>query len=1349
MQLLIVVVFSVLCNLPSVEQSSRGRRGVTGAMGKCPEKCDCTSSNIMLTIYCGSEADFGRLLHLPAFFPPRVQFLSLSRNILETISENVFSNLTHLENLNLARNRLRDIPEGAFRDLRMLSSLNLGHNLLSTLPARIFQGLSSMDELLLSHNMLEDIPEMLFADLTSLKRLFLNGNRLKAISERAFGHTAALRGLFLDNNVLTQIAVNTFENLTSLNTLSISNNKISRIGSGLFRRLFISPHGKCNLRLDRNLITSLPSDTFDSFSASTMVALTGNSFHCNCRMRWLKHWIKSRKFIYSRYDIKCTSPASLRDKSLLTVSDQQFTCTNGQWSAWNDWTHCSRTCGYGTQTSKRSCTNPPPEEGGEFCKGKYTRWKMCQGPRCTIRGHWTSWSRWTACSVSCSVGVQRRFRQCYNLTYQFGATQCRGPSSQSQNCSLAHCPVDGAWSDWSDWSGCSVTCQGGIRMRTRKCSNPQPQHNGRPCAGSSSMNEFCYLGPCPINGGWSTWTSWSFCSESCSSGTMLRSRTCDNPSPSHGGNECSGSAIEAHQCNLGPCPVNGGWSSWNTWTSCTRTCANGTKSRYRTCDSPTPEFMGLSCSGKSLEVRNCSLRHCPINGGWSTWTDWSECSNTCSNGRRVRSRTCSEPSPQYEGHSCEGNSTEEEACNRGPCPIHGSWGAWASWNDCSQTCGNGTRERRRKCHKPKPSYGGQYCTGHSTEVEPCHLAVCPAHGGWTSWANWTECSKTCAGGVQTRTRTCESPLQNGKSCQGVEKEERVCNMEVCPQWNTWSNWTACSVTCGTGIQSRRRGCGQTGGVLDSKSCKGEHSQVRVCYKNECAGPDGWTDWSDWTPCFKVSLCEGVQTRRRTCVHPMRPKGQLGCEGKQFEYRKCKALNSCKPVRPSWSPWSSWSDCHRPNVSNCGIGTQTRWRMCRRGSGLPYHGNCSGNQGSPVQLQRTSCETPCNDSGTWMAWTPWGSCSQSCNGGVRSRKRTCISMAIGVMCTGHEHQEEACGTEPCPTHPAVIILEESATCPDPGIPFHSERKLIDQTESYYVMYTCKKHFIMKGPRLRHCENDGKWSDTLPMCLPICGQSSIIPELKHKRLRIFGGSPSVPGVWPWQVMLEFNQFHCGGTLIGERWIITAAHCVVYKNSNVTYPGITVYLGMNDITRKQRDHHVQTIEGERIFHHPKFNWKTYDSDIALIKLKRKVNITDYVRPACLPNHRQRAMVKPGSKGVILGWGMTESNGYTSKLREVHMPVVKHSTCVKAYKDDKWPVTSNMVCAGDKTNTDSCFKDSGGPFLFFDKRPRKQKWFLGGIISWGNPRCGVPGKYSVFTRLNKAFVNWIQHIITWEDEK
>ncbi|KAK7485590.1 hypothetical protein BaRGS_00023165, partial [Batillaria attramentaria] len=125
------------------------------------------------------------------------------------------------------------------------------------------------------------------------------------------------------------------------------------------------------------------------------------------------------------------------------------------------------------------------------------------------------------------------------------------------------------------------------------------------------------------------------------------------------------------------------------------------------------------------------LCHCQdgwINGNWSVWEQWTDCSATCGGGVRTRERACNNPQPQHGGDECEGTSEEKETCNVDLCPgkdFHGGWDEWAEWTPCTVTCGNGTQSRERTCTNPVPANGGTNCSGLSSETQPCNTHVCP------------------------------------------------------------------------------------------------------------------------------------------------------------------------------------------------------------------------------------------------------------------------------------------------------------------------------------------------------------------------------------------------------------------------------------------------------------------------------------------------------------------------------------------------------------------------------------------------------------------------------------------------
>ncbi|XP_023213276.1 hemicentin-1-like isoform X2 [Centruroides sculpturatus] len=113
--------------------------------------------------------------------------------------------------------------------------------------------------------------------------------------------------------------------------------------------------------------------------------------------------------------------------------------------------------------------------------------------------------------------------------------------------------------------------------------------------------------------------------------------------------------------------VDGNWAHWNEWSPCSRSCGAGTRIRKRMCDSPAPNNGGRYCLGLSQQTDYCNNNHCPIHGGWSTWSSWGECSATCSGGQRKSFRTCTNPTPSQGGRPCVGPSYKTEFCNVQSC----------------------------------------------------------------------------------------------------------------------------------------------------------------------------------------------------------------------------------------------------------------------------------------------------------------------------------------------------------------------------------------------------------------------------------------------------------------------------------------------------------------------------------------------------------------------------------------------------------------------------------------------------------------------------------------------------------
>jgi len=114
------------------------------------------------------------------------------------------------------------------------------------------------------------------------------------------------------------------------------------------------------------------------------------------------------------------------------------------------------------------------------------------------------------------------------------------------------------------------------------------------------------------------------------------------------------------------------------------------------------------------------------------------------------------------------------------CKLDGGFTDWTEWGSCSTTCGEGIKTRSRTCTNPKPKNGGKDCEGPREESSVCQIKPCPVDGKWGPWSEFGDCSKSCGGGIQQRTRECTPPLHGGKPCEGEASESRACNTKRCP-----------------------------------------------------------------------------------------------------------------------------------------------------------------------------------------------------------------------------------------------------------------------------------------------------------------------------------------------------------------------------------------------------------------------------------------------------------------------------------------------------------------------------------------------------------------------------------------
>jgi secreted trypsin-like serine protease len=243
---------------------------------------------------------------------------------------------------------------------------------------------------------------------------------------------------------------------------------------------------------------------------------------------------------------------------------------------------------------------------------------------------------------------------------------------------------------------------------------------------------------------------------------------------------------------------------------------------------------------------------------------------------------------------------------------------------------------------------------------------------------------------------------------------------------------------------------------------------------------------------------------------------------------------------------------------------------------------------------------------------------------------------------------------------------------------------------------------------------------------------------------GGQRAEKGEFPWQIMLnrlfldeqtgqEMMEL-CGGTIINEEWVLTAAHCTQGTKASE----YTVKLGILDMTTSNG----YKASVSKVIHHQQFQMNEQTglvkNDIALVKLSGKIDFQQYtdLEPVCLA----QASTSLTTTCLISGYGYTAYNAATktgtqaTHLNYATEPLTDNSHCTKLYP--YFNATQN-VCAGGTTRggTGTCMGDSGGPLQC---KGSDGKYYQVGVVSYGMP-CALANDADVFTKVSN-YIQWIE---------
>ncbi|CAB3993158.1 MAM and LDL-receptor class A domain-containing 1-like isoform X2, partial [Paramuricea clavata] len=249
---------------------------------------------------------------------------------------------------------------------------------------------------------------------------------------------------------------------------------------------------------------------------------------------------------------------------------------------------------------------------------------------------------------------------------------------------------------------------------------------------------------------------------------------------------------------------------------------------------------------------------------------------------------------------------------------------------------------------------------------------------------------------------------------------------------------------------------------------------------------------------------------------------------------------------------------------------------------------------------------------------------------------------------------------------------------------------------------------------------------------CGKAKLFLD------KVVSGQTARPNSWPWQVSLRnvgsSNHF-CGGSLISDQWVVTAAHCVLGRSAS----SLNVRLGEHNFNLNEGNEMDSRVV--QIIVHPRYLDDNFNYDIALVKLSRRVPFTPQIQPVCLPQQGVIVDEVSGQGCYITGWGRTgASKPGATVLQQARLPVISESKCREHMGSQ---VTRQMICAGFGGNStvSGCFGDSGGPFVCRDKS--SNRWILQGAVSWGTRTCSAGhNEFTVFARVAE-FAIWIKQQI------
>jgi len=578
--------------------------------------------------------------------------------------------------------------------------------------------------------------------------------------------------------------------------------------------------------------------------------------------------------------VACTGPES-QDRDC-QVSSCPIHC---EFSEWTEWSLCDEECGEGKNERSRYET-VKEMHGGEMCVGPTFEPQSCTIKECSVDCKVSEWQEQSGCNQACGGGSRREVRL-IEMDANHGGAECPSDLTRDLPCNMDPCAIDCVLAGWTNDGGCTTTCGGGVQRQARNIQT-QPAYGGAACHPERLRYISCGEDICPVDCAWSQWGGWSPCqtkdTRGCGTGQRKRARVVLIASAGDGA-QCEGPFEEQLACTLQPCAIDGVWSQWEDWAPCDQDCGYGWKLRQRIL-AVVPISGGLPAPGPREETLRCKDKECPIDCKVTAWKEQGECSHTCGDMARITEKRTISTSGAHGGAECPADLERLVPCNAIPCPIDCVLSDWFDAGECTSSCGAGSVYGKRNIDNPA-AHNGKVCDAPLMRFSACNTQPCPVDCVYGSWSGWGTCSESCGDGKRERSREVEVEKNHGGlECLGEDVEEADCEIVPCArdgEWDSWQEWTNCNSDCGSGERTRAR-APKVEAAYGGIPCEGDTKEVEDCESDPCPVDCEVSDWRTTGDC-SLSCGGGEKEQRRTVEVPMQNDG-APCPGDLIRDAPC-------------------------------------------------------------------------------------------------------------------------------------------------------------------------------------------------------------------------------------------------------------------------------------------------------------------------------------------------------------------------------------------------------------------------------------------------------------------------------